>query len=151
MPPIRNTRVPRPRRSHPSLGGARGYSVPYRQLDLQLPPGERGASRQSHWRWARRLDPHAMFGGEHLYLLVLCRQLYPKADADEIRAFIYSQSQDPKIVYSREDITKAGNAMGLTRKRSSTTAYQALTPQNIHRREVFWTNPYPIGIAGTSE
>ena len=88
------------------------------------------------------MDPYAMFGGvvpqglvggEHLYLLVLCRQLYPKADADEIRAFIYSQSQDPKIVYSREDITKAENAMGLTRKRSSTTAYQALTPQNIHR------------------
>jgi transposase len=38
----------------------------------------------------------------------------------------------------------------LTTKRGSTTAHQALEPHNILRRELYWTQPPPIGVAGVN-
>ena len=37
----------------------------------------------------------------------------------------------------------------MTRKRASTTAYQAFTPQNPRLHHRFWTYPSPAGINGT--
>ena len=39
--------------------------------------------------------------------------------------------------------------LGLTRKRGSTTALQALTPFHQARRHKIWNLPHPAGIAGT--
>ncbi|KAL7546345.1 hypothetical protein ACHAWF_009691 [Thalassiosira exigua] len=38
--------------------------------------------------------------------------------------------------------------MGMTRKKASTTAYQAFTPENIVKHHRFWTYPAPAGIRG---
>ena len=44
-------------------------------------------------------------------------------------------------------ICEAEKIIGLTRKRGSTTAYQALRPINRQKRWMFWNLPYPYGIA----
>jgi hypothetical protein len=40
--------------------------------------------------------------------------------------------------------------LGISRKRASTTAYQPSLPINLAKRDSFWNDPYPFGIAGTS-
>ena len=86
--------------------------------------------------------------GEHLYLLALARLLYPTAEADEIIVFIAMHSVHPRI-YSRPDISGAEAWLGLTRKRGSTTAEQAMLPRARLRRRLFFTQPHPLGIVGT--
>ena len=86
-------------------------------------------------------------GEEELYL-VLCRLAWPKATADEISAFI-ARSSESGWIYSRNAIGRCEKRLGLTRKRASTTAYQALTPFNQARRHNFWHLPHPAGIFGT--
>lgn len=46
------------------------------------------------------------------------------------------------------DITLGEQALGLARKKSSTTAYQAFTPHNMHRSHLYWNTAYPTGIVG---
>ena len=36
----------------------------------------------------------------------------------------------------------------ITRKRSSTTAYQAMSPFNLQKCHNFWNMPYPFGCVG---
>ena len=45
---------------------------------------------------------------------------------------------------------KAEQHLGLSHKRSSTTANQAFMPINVIHRWVFWNLPYPHGIADIS-
>ena len=73
---------------------------------------------------------------------------YPKANADEIRRYIYETATDNPILFSREDITKAENDLNITTKVGSTTAYQALLPQHVFSRDCFWNLPLPLGIRG---
>jgi hypothetical protein len=49
--------------------------------------------------------------------------------------------------YSPSQINRAGERIGLTRKKGSTTAYQALLPINKQKCWMFWNLPYPYGIA----
>ena len=49
--------------------------------------------------------------------------------------------------FSASQICEAEKIIGLTRKRGSTTAYQALRPINRQKRWMFWNLPYPYGIA----
>ena len=92
--------------------------------------------------------PATNLHGEHQLLLVIFRLVYPKALADEIRTFILNFSVNPKL-YSRQDISKREKELGLTRKKGSTTAFQAFTPINLARRQNFWHMAYPIGVRGT--
>jgi len=85
--------------------------------------------------------------GEHQFLLVYCRLLYPNAEAEEVAAFIAQNSANP-VLYSRQDISRREIELGLTRKKGSTTAFQALTPYNLERRRQFWNSPFPIGVRG---
>ena len=87
-------------------------------------------SDSSLWRWATNgVGQRVQTGnatavnlrGEHLFLLVVYRLVYPKAEADEVIAFIAQHSRFPRL-YSRSDISIAEKAVGLTRKRGSTTA-----------------------------
>jgi hypothetical protein len=79
----------------------------------------------------------------------LYRIVFPKAMAAEINAFLYRAnygSIDFRF-YSASQISETEKRIGLTRKRGSTTAYQALLPINIQKRWMFWNLPYPYGIA----
>ena len=145
---------------HPRGGSSQGYSPEYRRDALTVAASGNQhlltCSSTSLWRWqshgiARRKKTGnaapTVLRGEHEFLLQLYRKIYPKATADEVRAFICQQSSDHAL-YSRQAVGKREDELGLTRKRSATTAFQALTPENIRRQRLFWTMPYPLGRLG---
>jgi hypothetical protein len=87
--------------------------------------------------------------GVPLVLLALYRILYPKAHRCEIQAFLFrahSGVGNNPFFYSLTAITDAEAALGLNRKKGSTTAYQAFTPINLLRRTIYWRFPGPFGI-----
>ena len=59
-----------------------------------------------------------------------------------------SHSSNPRV-YERSMILRRDLDLNLTKKRGSTTAAQALTEKNVHRRIRYWTMPHPVGIHGT--
>ena len=77
------------------------------------------------------------------------RIVFPKATAAEVNAFLYRANYGNLHFrfYSSAQITEAEKRIHLTRKKGSTTAYQALLPINIQKRWAFWNLPYPYGIA----
>ena len=153
--------APRPEPPHPRNAGSRGYAPEYRTDALAAVAAGHAhivtASPQSLRRWAadpvRKVQtgnaPARNVRGEHEFLLVLFRLTYPKATADEVITFIATQSSDGAL-YSRSDITKRENELGMSRKVGSTTANQAFTPENLLKRHIFWHSPYPYGILGTA-
>lgn len=84
-----------------------------------------------------------------LLLLALYRITFPKATAAEMNAFLYRANYGNVNFrfYSPSQISETETWIGLTRKKGSTTAYQALLPVNKRKRWVFWNLPYPFGIA----
>jgi hypothetical protein len=94
-----------------------------------------------------------VISGYALVLLAFYNRLHPKATGLEKMAFMWNAygryRQRPRF-FSEGEITKAEQRLGLSRKRSSTTANQAFTPINVIRRWVFWNLPYPHGIADIS-
>ena len=82
-------------------------------------------------------------------LHVLYRLAYPKATQAEINAFLYRANFGNVMFrfYCASQITECENRVGLTRKRGSTTAYQALLPRNVFWRWRYWNMAYPLGIA----
>jgi hypothetical protein len=112
-------------------------------------------SKSTIERWIRRVQPEVKTGnkampelsGEYETMLVFHRLVFPRATADEVIAFI-AQNAVVKRIFSRQRIYEADARLGLTKKKVSVTAYQALTPHNQARRRLFWTAPPPVGIAG---
>lgn len=51
---------------------------------------------------------------------------FPDAATDEIAIYIYDMSEN---VYIRDVISRRMKELGLTKKRASTEAYQAFTPE----------------------
>ena len=84
-----------------------------------------------------------------LLLLALYRITYPKATSAEINAFLYRANYGSLTFrfYSPSQISETETWIGLTRKKGSTTAYQALLPINKLKRWAFWNLPFPYGIA----
>ena len=151
---------PRAEYQHPRGGSSQGYAPEYRQGTLAVAASGNGhlltcpssSLRRWHLHGTGRKKktgnaPSTVLRGEHEFLLQLYRKIYPKAEADEVRAFICQQSSDHAL-YSRSAIGKREGGLGLTRKRSATDAYQAFTPQNIRRQRLFWTMPFPLGRLG---
>jgi hypothetical protein len=143
----RQLQQPNPAAVDPSRGGSVGYDQHFRTNQIQLYnlnlPTK--ASERSIKRWiAEGVEGKVPTGnrqtqqltGEYQSLLLQCRSMYPRATADEVRAFIAAHANVPRV-FSREDISLAETRIGLTRKRAATTAYQALTPENIERRRLF--------------
>ena len=91
----------------------------------------------------------SVFHDHNLLLLALFRITYPKATANEVNVFLYKsnyRSMEFRF-YAASQITEAEKRIGLTRKKGSTTAFQALLPANKEKRWMFWNLPYPFGIA----
>jgi hypothetical protein len=144
---------------HPSVGGLRGYDIPFRQMivDAYLAgnPAPVGM-KTSVWRWNRngvvpfRLmgnKPVSALSGQYLLLLVLIKLIWPQATLCECIAFIANQSDDAKV-FSEEDVSLALRKLGYTMKVTLTVAYQDFTERNLLRRQLFWTRPWPVGIHG---
>jgi hypothetical protein len=147
-------------RRHPSWGGSRGYDLFHRMDLIQnyeegLPVPRRNL--RSIQRWIKEgIESLRMTGNkgtfnlsrEHLLLLVLFKTVWPHAYNIECSVFIANNSSDSKI-FTETEISRAMVDLGFTRKVTSTVAYQAFTPRNMLRRELFWSEPYPVGIHGT--
>ena len=85
----------------------------------------------------------------NIIFLVLYRIAFPKCSSAQINAFLYRVNfGDVNFrFYTKAQITKAETRIGMTRKRGSTTAFQAYLPRNIRKRWMYWNLPYPYGIA----
>ena len=82
--------------------------------------------------------------GEDLFQLSLYRLVRPKATHDEVRAYICNRNgQEP---YSKSQIHRAEERLGLTTKVGSTTSDQAYRPHVLARRHNYWQRNYPLGV-----
>ena len=104
-----------------------------------------------HFRQCRRTGNAfvTVLRDHNLLLLALYRITFPKATSAEINAFLYRANYGDLTFrfFSPSQISENETRIGLTRKRGSTTAYQALQPINKNKRWIFWNLPYPYGIA----
>ena len=85
-----------------------------------------------------------------LFLLALYRAALPKSTSAEVNAFLFEMRRGlvaNNRFYSSSQITRAEQSLNLTRKRSSTSAYQAHSLDNRILRDMFWNMRYPYGIA----
>ena len=143
---------------HPSRGSSKGYPTGERRIYLPLwrkdmesvPESMVGSLR----RWSKREVPYRMTGnkqtqamnGHHRLLLALFKKVYPHAKSNHCATFIAIHSCDG-AVFTDSQISTALRDMKMTRKKASTTAYQAFTPNNLRKRAMYWYCPLPAGIA----
>ena len=87
--------------------------------------------------------------GQDLVFLAIYRVIYPKSSIAEINAFLYQANLMNSLFsfYSPSQISRAEAMVGLSRKKGSTTAYQAFYDVNLEKRFNYWNLPYPLGIA----
>lgn len=140
----------------PSRGGARGYSLSQRVKELariQAGDAPAFASMRSIYRWRQRLEPFRMTGhkqktklcGTDQILLTFYLQVYPDAESDEIAIYIFDNGGE---IYDRQTIDQRCKELLITKKKASTEAYQAFTPENVRKCWWFWTLPPPLGVVG---
>ena len=145
---------------HPSRGGSRGYPLWYRRFVLdQVNQHGMGlvdgldVSETSVCRWINRDQPYRMTGGKpreqligkDLLLMSIFLYIYPDATADETCAFIFNNGGE---LYSRQAISKRMKDVGMSKKVTSTEAYQAFLPVNVRKAELFWSRSPPLGVVG---
>jgi hypothetical protein len=87
-------------------------------------------------------ERHNLVGHSQM-LLAVCLYAYPEAQADEIAMFIFENGGG---IYNRGAISNRMKDLKMTRKAASTEAYQAFTPRNLLRAELFWSRQPPLGI-----
>ena len=87
--------------------------------------------------------------GQNLVFLALYWLIFPKCNHAEINAFLYRCNMGNPYFqfYSHSQISRAETLIGLSKKKGSTTAYQALYPRNLRKRYQYWHYAFPIGIA----
>ena len=83
--------------------------------------------------------------GNDQLLLAVFFVIWPCGSADECAAFIFNEGGD---LYSRSEISHRLRELHVTRKVSSTEAYQAFLPINRLKLQMFFTMPPPFGILG---
>ena len=123
---------------HPSRGGTRCYPVWWCEQEVQqfIEGDDTESSSSTVYRWIERVRPYRMAGNKDsnrlvsfdLFLLSLCIFMHPDATQDQIATFIFNEGGG---LYSRSDISRTLADLKVTRKRSSTEAYQAHLPHNI--------------------
>jgi len=144
---------------HPSKGGSKGYPYHERVRWLKMwktdPNSVPTSMISSLKRWEKRIHPYRQTGGKrrqtmsghHLYLLVLFKKIYPQASASQSAVFVAVHSADNRVFTDRE-ISKALRGLNFTRKKGSTTAYEAFSPVNLKRHFQFWNYSFPAGVVG---
>jgi transposase len=143
-------------RHHPSRGGSRGYSTEFKIMlidyyDSGLEFDE--TLERSIQRWKKRLIAKKRTGnkkktfieGEHLFILTAYKRIFPHAKASQCALFISIHSTDGRV-YTNPQIHNALKILDMTRKKGSTTAYQAFTPRNEYLYDCFISYNFPAGI-----
>ena len=84
-------------------------------------------------------------------MLAYWRSIWPKSTHAEMNTLLFNSQlargePNPRF-FSPSQLSRAEDRLGLSAKRASTTAYQALLPRNITKRWIYWNCNYPAGIA----
>ena len=112
---------------------------------------ERLSIELGHVRPCRRTGNRGTqkMAGQDLVYLSIYRVIYPKCSIAEINAFLYNANMMNPFFsfYSPSQISRAESLIGLSKKKGSTTAYQAFYDVNLEKRWNYWNLPYPLGIA----
>ena len=80
-----------------------------------------------------------------LVILAIFRLVHPKAYLDEVRAYVHNHNP-AKAPYSKSQIHRAEERLGLGWKVGSTTSSEAYRPINLYKRDVYWRMAYPAGV-----
>lgn len=143
-------------RPHPSRGG-RTYSTEMKIAMIQYYDNGMPFPQQlerSIQRWKKDgVIPKKRTGnkkktlieGEHLFILSVYKKIFPHAKATECALFICIHSTDGRV-FTNKQINTALNILDMTRKKASTTAYQAFTPKNEYLYDCFISYNFPAGI-----
>lgn len=172
-PPLRTLVTPTPR---PSQGGrGTGYSQDFREFVIdahdqghhinnaffqqQRFEGKFPCKRTvQNWKQRRAVYGHyrrfrrtgnkfaTVLVTEQLIHLALWRVLWPRGTAHEANIFLHHAGGRQRF-YQPSQIYRAEDRIGLSRKRGSVTARQALLPINVQIRWNYWHLNYPAGIA----
>jgi hypothetical protein len=128
----------RHQKKFPSLATCRRWIHQYATEGNVLPKrnsGNRFATREVH--------------GQDIVNLALYWMCRPKAYVDEVRAYVHNRNiANPP--YSRSQIYRAEQRLGLYRKAASTTSDLAYSAANLHKREQYWSHAFPDGVDGVS-
>jgi len=83
--------------------------------------------------------------GVDLVNLAIFRLVHPKAYIDEVRAYVHNRNPvNPP--YSRSQICRAEERLGIGLKVASTTSNEAYRPANLQKRNAYWGTAYPAGV-----
>ena len=165
-PPTRHRHETRPYDYHARIMALRAKRQGI-QMDNPIPNRSIWPSRASIFVWERRLRDEGhyyaykrnggrratVFAGRDLVLLSFYRSVHPEATAAEIIAYLWNvhgRFMPIPRFYSPSQVTKAEQALGLSRKRASKTARQALSPRIRNWEYNYWHCPLPIGIANVA-
>ena len=102
------------------------------------------------WRWTGNNFATVLRGVDN-YMLAYWRSIWPKSTHAEMNTLLFNSQlargePNPRF-FSPSQLSRAEDKLGLSAKRASTTAYQALLPRNITKRWIYWNCNYPAGIA----
>lgn len=146
---------------HPKYGGSHGYPVWFRLDVLDHVYGHGIADAHRHYRvakksirrWLQRLAPYHQLGnaerqiitGRDQILLGICLHIYPRAEDQEVAAFIYANGGN---IYSHKDVSRRCKELKLSRKRASLESSNAYSERNVIRTRQFWTMGPRVGVNG---
>ena len=146
--------------SHSAHGGSHGYPLHFRRdvlfwedlYGIDFVCQRFAISKSSVYRWKNRSVPFQQTGnkqkeeltGYDQFLLSICYFVHPRAKSDEVATFIVANGGTSGI--SRQSITRRSQELSYSRKRASLEAYEAYTPINRMRCELFFSQPPPVGI-----
>ena len=137
----------------PSLGGG-GYDYDVWYCQMQLTKAQNGEEVDmscSSIRWINCLEPFHQTGykawetdvGLDLITLVSFLTAWPEGTIDEMAPFIYNKGGE---LYSVDGISRRLKDLGISTKRASTEAYQALRDDVQFHVYCFWNYGPPLGI-----
>ena len=84
--------------------------------------------------------------GNQLINLTIWRALWPRGTHQEANIWLHHANGGVRF-YQPSQISKAEDSLGLSSKRASTTARQAMFPLNLQLRFNYWFLPCPFSIA----
>ena len=151
-----HTRLSYQRQLETGIEPGDAYTASQRQQGLQ--PSSRTLRRwrqqfaaRGHTKPFRRTGNRrsGILRGNDLVHLAVYRMLFPKTTTAEINAYIGRMNfgNPNQRFYSGSQIKEAEDRLGFSRKVGSTTAYQALLPINLAKRQAYWNRQYPFGMA----
>jgi hypothetical protein len=116
-------------------------------VDVNEASEQRVALHRRLWEILQQLRPP---GGTELtefdqLFMVLCYFIWPDADPDEVRCFIFNHTEGDYL-YSREEIIGRVEELQIFQEHPPTEAFPGLTLESLRNHQYFWTQPPTLGV-----